>query len=310
MSRNFGVGTRDLLRAGEMFVHQSELSFSSKATIKMRWRKFCAFAKFHGIRKLEQINKSFLVCYGQSLQVQIEKNTLSPATAQNYVSAVNTVLNIATNNQWESVRPTFDCHIDRRQRIAQTNKATSLAMHLKTQAAVSERLSVLLGLQRTLGLRFKESVLLDARAALKSSKRNNKIIISRGTKGGRKRQVPVTQEARHVLTKAAQLQDGVSMIPDNLNYHQFQTRCYQEMINHPCHFHGERHFYAQKRYKEITGAPAPIAANWLRKERLQKLAAYLSVDVEKASEIDQYARLQIARELGHGREEVTNAYLG
>lgn len=311
MSRNYGVGTRDLLRAGEMFIHCSEvLSFSSKATLKMRWRQFCYFAKPRSIRRLEQINKEFVVLYGKWLQQQIEAKKFSSATAQNYVSAVNTVLKIATNNQWETVRPTFDCQIDCRQRIAKTNMATSTVIHLQTQAAVSERVSVLLDLQRTLGLRFKESALLNAKAALKASESKHEIIIFRGTKGGRKRTVPVTQDAKQVLVKAAQLQDGQSMIPKALNFRQFQLLCYQEMLNQPCRFHGERHFYAQKRYQELTGAPPPVVANWPRRERYQKLANYLSMDEEKAQVIDHSARLQIAQELGHGREEITNAYLG
>ena len=75
-------------------------------------------------------------------------------------------------------------------------------------------------------------------------------------------------------------------------------------------FHCERHAFAQGRYEALTGAPAPVVEGWGREERFERLADALGVSTDEAKAIDQDARQQVAQELGHGRTEVTNAYLG
>ena len=70
-------------------------------------------------------------------------------------------------------------------------------------------------------------------------------------------------------------------------------------LSHKCagnniRMHGLRHAYAQDRYKELTGRVAPVIDN----------------KTAKRDVLDKVARLQIARELGHGRKDVTNSYLG
>ncbi len=63
--------------------------------------------------------------------------------------------------------------------------------------------------------------------------------------------------------------------------------------------HGLRHAYAQDRYREITGWAAPAAGGPTSKQ------------LNPAQrDRDQLARLQISRELGHGREQITAVYLG
>jgi hypothetical protein len=63
--------------------------------------------------------------------------------------------------------------------------------------------------------------------------------------------------------------------------------------------HGLRHTYAQNRYQELTGWEAPNRGGPLH----QQLTSH-----QKA--LDQQARLQISRELGHEREQITAVYLG
>ena len=112
--------------------------------------------------------------------------------------------------------------------------------------------------------------------------------------------------------RAAEIQGGDrSMIPAAQTYASFQAESYRELREaNGQGFHGERHTYAQERYSELTGAPAPVAAAWGREERFERLAEHLGVSIGEAKAIDQDAREQVAQELGHGRCEVTNAYLG
>ena len=63
--------------------------------------------------------------------------------------------------------------------------------------------------------------------------------------------------------------------------------------------HGLRHHYAQARYTELTGWKAPAAGGPISKQ--------LSPQQKR---IDREACLEIARELGHGREQVAAVYLG
>jgi hypothetical protein len=93
----------------------------------------------------------------------VERDELKASTAQLYVSAVNSIINFATQGEWQTVSPTRDCGISKRRYIPEPSKAMPQAKHDQLQASVdNERITVLLNLQRTLGLRFKESALLDA----------------------------------------------------------------------------------------------------------------------------------------------------
>lgn len=57
--------------------------------------------------------------------------------------------------------------------------------------------------------------------------------------------------------------------------------------------HGARHQYAAERYEELTGSAAPVAGGAL---------------IDKT--LDHDARLTVAEELGHGRKQISNSYLG
>jgi hypothetical protein len=63
--------------------------------------------------------------------------------------------------------------------------------------------------------------------------------------------------------------------------------------------YGHRHWYAQWRYKVLTGRPSPAAGG----ETCERLS-----HPERAS--DYRARMQISRELGHNRLQITDTYLG
>jgi hypothetical protein len=173
---------------------------------------------------------------------------------------------------------------------------------------------VLLDLQRALGLRFQESAKLDARAAYAEALETGLVTIVLGTKGGRERVIPATEAAMVALEKATMLQaKDRSMIPTEMSYASFQSLSYRQLraaIGKGTGFHAQRHGYAQERYQTILGAPPPVVAGWRRSERMEQLAKYLGISLSEAKAKDEAARLQIAFELGHGRVEVTNEYLG
>ncbi|QWF70566.1 integrase domain-containing protein [Methylomonas paludis] len=317
--RNFGIGSRNLLRAGKICSQQSEKSFSTRGTLADRWT---VFAKWLGaeyrIGKMENITPDHLIAYGRHLNSRIEQGELKPSTAQLYVSAVNSVLITATAGNWKTVSPTKDCGIPKRKYLPESSKALPQSQHdqviaelaEQTEEPLDQRVIVLLNLQRTLGLRFKESALLDARQALLQAGKTGTVSILTGTKGGKRRDVPVSSEAKLALKQAANIQDGRSMIPTDMSYVKFREACYAKAQQLQFNFHAQRHHYAQQRYHELTGAPAPINTGIPRKDWLNYLASFLNVGSATAEAIDHKARLQLSTELGHNRLEVVSVYIG
>jgi len=304
-------------RAGQMALNDAakngSVSYSTAATNGERWGEFAEFARLElDVKYMEKVTPEGVIAYGEALQEKVAAGEMSAATAQNYVSAVNSVMKLATDGKWESISPTKDCGIDQRSGIATTNRAISESQHADLKGAVGERLAAMLDCQRELGLRFEESAKLDARSALAEARETGSVTITAGTKGGLERTVPASPEAITALSNAAAIQGADrSMIPSDQSYAKFQSSCYRELgAAGGTGFHGERHAYAQTRYSELTGAHAPIVEGWSRAERYEQLADVLKISVEEARQIDHDAREQIAHELGHGRTEVTNAYLG
>lgn len=313
MSRNFGIGSRNMSDAGRMILEREfHGGFQSVADIGRRWNLFCQYAAERGVKKMELVTREMVVEYGQELQRELDAGQRSSSSApKNNVSAVNTVMRLATKSKWKPVKPGKDCGIQPRKYLPETTKAMSLETHESAQKIIGDRLSILMELQRTFGLRFKESCLLNPKLAVRQANKTGYITLTAGTKGGRKRKVPCRPCGLNVLEMALKIQDGKSMIPKNMQFHEFQKECYIRARTAGIGgFHSERHYYAQERYLEIVGAPAPIAAGWPRKERLVYLAEYLKVELETAKQIDADARLTISKELGHNRIGITNVYAG
>lgn len=309
-SRNFGLGNRDMGRAGYIALKtRSQLSFASIATLSERWGEFCRWAKPHSINKMEKITRDTLLDYGRDLAGQVRAGALAAATAQNYVSAANRVLALARGDRHIRVSPTRDCGIPQRTGIATTNRALATDEPQALRDPLSERTAVLLDLQRQFGLRFKESALLDARKALREAEAHGTVRIVDGTKGGRARSVPLTQshEQLTALRRAVALQDGRSMVPRDQTYIRYAKACYREHSG----FHAARHAYAQARYEALVGAPCPLVAGVSHgRAHHHYLAERLGLSLRDARTLDREKRLQLAEELGHGRVEITHAYLG
>lgn len=120
-------------------------------------------------------------------------------------------------------------------------------------------------------------------------------------KGGRARWVPiVTERQRALLDEAKALAGDGSLIPVGLTYIRQLKRYIDLTLKAGLrNTHGLRHAWAQWRYRTLTGWPAPAAGGprvpaMTPEQRARDLAA----------------RLQVSEELGHGRVDVTAAYLG
>lgn len=312
-SPNFGLGSRDLSRAGLHALKEGMESFSSISTMHDRWRVFADFAKSElRLHNLKQIEKRHLQIYGANLRERFERGELSAATAQNYLSAVNRVLEIARGDRAVRLDPVRGAGLPQRSGICIESRAVSAEAHQQAVKAVGNRVCALMGLQRALGLRFAESAKIDAARALKQAENHGAVTVRDGTKGGRSRTVPITRpEQLAVLRSAAEIQGrDRSMIPASQSYIQFRNEMYAQIVNTETTYHGNRHYYAQQRYQTLVGVPCPVAAGIPHREHHQHLSSKLGISRGAARELDRAARMQVSNELGHGRIDVTNAYLG
>ncbi|BBQ13105.1 tyrosine-type recombinase/integrase [Stenotrophomonas maltophilia] len=309
MSRNFGLGSRDMGTAGQYALNNSArdgaVSFSTAATNGDRWQSFANWAKEEGVKKMENVTAELVKEYGKELAEKVNSGEMAAATAQNYVSAINSVMAIATQGDWKSVSPTKDCGIDQRSHVredapgALDREAVSRAVDA-VRAEVGERAAAVVELARELGLRSKEASLIDARAALAEAQQRGAITVDAGTKGGREREVPITSETQvQALERAAQAQGGDrSMVPEGQSWaawREGELREAREVVQEHTGggLHDLRASYACERYEALTGHAAPCAGGQIE-------------DRER----DQAARLAVAEELGHGRAEVTSEYVG
>lgn len=308
MARNFGLGSRDMGKAGAFAVNNAsrsgDLSYSSAATISDRWNSFAAAAREAGIRDMKNIDRSVVESYGRELAARVQSGGMAAATAQNYLSAVNTVLSLATGGKWQSVSPTKDCGIQNRSHVRQDAPgALDRPAYGRALDAVrwqmGERVGAIVELARELGLRSKEASLIDARGALAQARASGFVTVSEGTKGGLSRQAPVSERGMAALERAASAQGGGrSMIPALRSWKEWRAgelRQAREIVQEHTKggLHDLRAAYACQRYQEITGHAAPAAGGVIGEK-----------------EADREARQQIASELGHGRTDVVAQYIG
>lgn len=307
-ANNYGLKTRDLAKAGAFAANRAAregtTSYASAAALGDRWQPFARYAKTQGIRRMEYVTAQHVAAYGQDIAARVARGELSASYGQNLVSAVNSVMGLASQGQWQRVSPTQDCGIENRSTVRQ-EPPQGLARD--TVAAVADTLrhtghaqgAAVVELARALGLRSKEGSLLDARHALQQAQQTGQITVSSGTKGGRNRTLPITSPQQlSALTRAAQAQGRArSLVPTDQRWQQWRDGGLRHARNALqaagiSRIHELRAAYAVDRYQQLTG----------------HLPQLLGGRAERA--VDQAARLQIARELGHNRIAITTCYLG
>ena len=311
MPNNFGLKTRSVNKAGHFALKNSvragHLSFASAATISHRWNIFCKWLK-EGcrVKNLEGVSFNIVCEYGQDLAWDVAEEELARSTAHNYLSAVNSVMFLATKGHWLSVSPTADCGIPHRSAIRTTvpaslNRAEYTVALQTVRAELGERGAVIVELCRELGLRSKEASLLDAKSASAAARSGDCLVITDGTKGGRNRTIPIlTSNQLDALSRAASVQGSdKSLIPVNQNWREWREgdlRELRELIQKTLGasgLHDLRAAYACERYQSLTGLSAPLI----------KIQGDRDID-------DSQARQIIAEELGHARSDISGAYIG
>jgi len=256
----------------------------------------------NNIRDLKGVSREDLIAYGALLSERVGDDEISVSYAQNLVSAVNTVMKMATLGEWQPVSPTLDCGIPERTQI-RTSPPDGLCREAfyRALSALGDEFVEGRGiavLAREFGLRTKEAALLDCRTALDEARRCGLVNIKRGTKGGRKRKIPISSPSQiKALEFCLKIQGSRNLlIPNDINWEKFrgnQIRYTREALQQYgiARLHELRAAYACERYEMLSGVPAPILGG-------------------EETSLGHMARIKVALELGHGRVDVTNSYLG
>ena len=162
----------------------------------------------------------------------------------------------------------------------------------------NERIRTSIELQQEFGLRRQESLLFRPTYA---DQQNYIKLKGSWTKGGRPREIPITTPyQRELLNLTRTIAGGGSMIPNDRSLVNWLEVYLHVLHRHRLrNLHGLRHGYAQRRYRTLTGWPSPFENGPKHKD--------MTLAERK---IDAQTRLQVSRELGHNRIEITDVYLG
>ena len=304
---------------------------NSIASHAFRWKQFCRWLKAScwDIPDARKINKPILNHYAEYLRARLngQGKALSVAYGQNLLSSCNVVLAALRNDTLVSIRPAEALQAKRSAIRDDAPVLDRQALHraqaflqppppagtpsprdrqLQQQRAVS---AVVLGLARELGLRTKETVLMDTHLALEQAQTQGRVQVREGTKGGCgkriERWVPVTDTAMAVLQQATKLQGRKRNLVSVLHRGKPDTaaKVIQRIKNQTqpalaaaglTTRHDLRAAWACERYEQLTGCPAPVVAGG-------RLAD---------TDTDHEARLMLSREMGHNRTSVIAEYIG
>jgi integrase len=158
--------------------------------------------------------------------------------------------------------------------------------------------AVQLKLQAAFGLRIEESFMLRPTEAARNP---GMLAVTRGTKGGRPREVPVETKIG-ILEEAARLTNGLtgSTVPADRTLSQWRDWYYYVLEKHGVTkrgmgitSHGLRHEYLQTLYKETTGVEAPIKRAGERPD----------------PQLHEQAMRRVVEAAGHSRLTKSGAYL-
>ncbi|MDF3162358.1 integrase domain-containing protein [Pseudomonas proteolytica] len=314
--RNFGFG-RQLSYAGPQAL-KDLFGDGHFATVKAhgdRWQAFvqwCRSDEGPGLNDARQIDREILMRYATHMRELVDQGNVGIATAQNRLSSVNRTMAALRGDQHVKIpSPSKALGLQRsgvRSKAPQGQDRVRIELIAQALSKRQQsRVSAIVLLARETGMRLREAILADLPRLQREAQQLGKINIQDGTKGGRSgasapRWVAVTDQVLDALNTATEASPTGSrnLLAPNESYKDFiQTvvRPARDLL----HEHGLKGFhelraaYACERYEQLTGFDAPVNGGRVHRED---------------RELDQHARQQISRELGHNRMDVVSAYIG
>jgi site-specific recombinase XerD len=243
-----------------------------------------------GTRSLKQLDSQRVEAFVSTLQERVANGGLTRRTAENYLSALNRVIeytNQRLDRNLETISPK-EVNLSRGS-FQYVDRAISRETHEKFVSFLSEKqdiraqaLRYSVELQREFGLRLRESLAIKAET-IERALSTNVLHLTRDdlTKNAREREIPVrTESQREVLEKAYEFMKENNLfslaptqtLKEQYNYAYEVKKEFERTTNESFSFHGERHAFAQQCIAE--GVDRQTVSSWL----------------------------------GHGREEITKVY--
>jgi hypothetical protein len=310
--RNFGFG-KQMDWAGRQALKDiyGRGHFGTVASHAQRWRQFCNWARSnHGINDACAIDQSLLERYAADLAERVEDETMAVSYAQNLIVSAN--ISLEALRQDKTIRIESPASWVGKRQIVRTRVPDGMdwagidCLVARLRQKNLHRAAVIVLLCRSFGVRLREAILANLADWQRQARERGQIDIREGTKGGRGREVerwvPVSARGLATLREAANVRKqlgGQNLLRPDETFddlvndgevhrarkilHEFGIKGYHEL----------RAAWACERFKEISGATAPV---------LQE-GAPLGHD-------DDQFRLALARELGHDRVDVVAAYIG
>ncbi|MGR5318927.1 integrase domain-containing protein [Vibrio sp. PNB22_1_1] len=317
---NFSLGSRDMTKAliNASLENQAGIVSNTHRARLPAIELFITFVKTDtDIKRLNDIGKSNVMHFGESLKNSVDEELLAPATARDYLSHVNRALAQARGDEACVVNATRELGMKPKSGIATVDRSIDAEMHDRVLDQVTPEVGFVMQLQRTFGMRFREASLFDATRALKELKQGQAPNLWRGTKGGQSRALPVDTEEKHrLLARVAgyqQAQQRDTLVPSHLSFKAFQSEAWRQTKRADRRYlsHGERKHFACEYYAKAMGVRCPVQAQVAHgKAHHQYIANALNLTVQEAKRRDHQVRLALSTLLGHHRISVTHAYLG
>jgi len=304
--RNYGFGRSLEYAAKRALQDYIGERYGTIASHINRFRLFGVFCKINNTTNAVYITIELLESYSTQLQNKVLLGEISVAYAHNLVSSINVVMKAFRRDKsiWLSPKTLFGprCHI---RQVAPNLSLVALKNACKKIREIAgPEIALIVLLSRLIGLRLKESILLDAKKALKQALTTGFVDVRRGTKGGRGRKVErlvkVNKRIIWALKMAVEVQrDRNTFIPSNeklITFYRRIHRCALPILKQfdIRNIQEQRSSYACVRYNSILGWQAPV------------IRGIKEIKTEEVRE----ARRQISYELGHTREYVLDSYCG
>ena len=234
----------------------------------------------------------------EQLRLEVQAGTRSVGSAKNWLSHLRAYVRLI-DRRYLVPRTNAELGFGNRVYVPSESRAVTLTGgHLERVTCPYVAMS--LKLQREFGLRREEALKIQPKWA----HRGDRLVLRDSwCKGKRERvldvrtegQRAVLDEARHL---AATTQQG-SLIPTEKYIQQvkrFEYQCRKAGLHGS---HGLRHEYAQRRYRELAGFDCPLKGGPKRRDM-----------TPETRRKDHEVRLEISRELGHGRPGILQTYCG
>lgn len=242
------------------------------------------------IASVRQLKRKHIV----ALTTHWREKHLNNGTIKNRLSAFRHFAVLI--NKPEMVPSNKDLNIGARTPIGLRNRAVINPDFSQIQ---DPAIRISLELQRCFGLRREESLKIKPHIADQGN-----VLALQGSwcKGNRPRHIPIRTEEQHYwLNEAKRYVEAYdrSLIPSGQSYIRHRYRYDKQLKKIGIRSHSLRHAYAQQRYQELTGWPAPIVGG-LNPKALSDAQHQRDIEV----------RMIITEELGHSRIQITRNYLG